>query len=274
MRSIKLNNGVYIPQVGLGTFRSKDNDAYKAVYHALKSGYRHIDTAAIYANEEEVGRAVRDAGIPREELFITSKVWNDDQGYMATRRALQRSLHKLGLSYLDLYLIHWPKTYASTAETYKALEDLYEEGLIRAIGVSNFTFHHLEHLFETAQVMPQVNQVECHLYLQNEKLLNFCRVHGIHLEAYAPLMSSHVKELLADETLQQLAKKYNKTAAQIALRYLIERELIIIPKSVTPARIEENAAVFDFEIEEDDLRVLRARNRGRRYFPDPDNIGF
>lgn len=274
MKTITLNNGNLIPQIGLGTFRSQDDAAYEAVKHALKVGYRHIDTAAIYGNEAEVGRAIKDSGIAREEVFITSKVWNEDQGYMATRRALKRSLEKLDLEYLDLYLIHWPKTYARSAETYKALEDLYEEGFIRAIGVSNFSFHHLEHLFATANIMPQVNQVECHLYLQNEKLLNFCRMHGIHLEAYAPLMSSHVKELLQDEVLQKLAQKYHKTAAQIALRFLIEREFIILPKSVTPARIEENAAIFDFELSDEDMHALRKRNRGRRYFPDPDNIGF
>ena len=271
---VVLSNDVEIPILGLGTFRSREKDAYNAVLEALKAGYRHIDTAAIYQNEEEVGKAIKDSNVPREEIFVTTKVWNDDQGYMNTKRAFYASLKRLGLDYVDLYLIHWPKSYEKTASTWRALEDLYEAGLTRAIGVSNFSFHHLEHLFETAIVIPHVNQVETHVKLQNIKLQDFCMENGIYLEAYAPFMSHHVHELLEDETMQEIAKKYQKSVPQIALRYLIEREIIVIPKSVTPSRIKENLDVFDFSLSKEDYETLRKLNRGHKRFPEPDNIDY
>lgn len=274
MKTYMLNNGVEIPAIGLGTFRSKDEEAYEAVRHALKNGYRHIDTAAIYGNEEEVGRAIKDSGIPREEIFVTTKLWNSDQGYLAAKRALKKSLKRLQLDYVDLYLIHWPKDYQKTADSYQALEALYKDGYTRAIGVSNFTFHHLEHLFETAEIMPQVNQVETHVKLQNHKLQEFCMKHGIFLEAYAPLMSHHIKELLEDKDLKALAKKHNATAPQIAIKYLVDRDIIVIPKSVTPDRIDENLETMNIVLDDDDYDILRKLNRGSKFFTEPDNVDY
>lgn len=272
MKKLVLNNNVEIPALGLGTFRSEGEGAYKAVLHALKSGYRLIDTAAAYGNEEAVGRAIRDAGIPREDIFVTTKLWKADLGYMSAKRAFHASLKRLGLDYLDLYLIHWPGDHDENKRSWRALEDLYFEGAVRSIGVSNFSFHHLEHLLEDAEIVPQVNQVETHLYLQNKKLQDFCMANGIHLEAYAPLLSKDVKTLLSDETLGKIAEKHNKTPAQTALRFLVENEIVPLPKSVTPSRIEENLNVFDFELEKEDFDALRQLNRGKKTFPDPDNF--
>ncbi len=275
MKTYTLHNGVDIPAIGLGTFRSKDEDAYKAVLHALKNGYRHIDTAAAYGNEEEVGRAIKDSGVDRKDIFVTTKLWNKDQGYLSAKRALKKSLDRLGLEYVDLYLIHWPKDYQKTADTWQALEDLYLDGYTRAIGVSNFTFHHLEHLFETATITPMVNQVETHLKLQNHKLQEFCMKNGIYLEAYAPLMSHHIKdELLNDEDVAEVAKKYDASNAQIALAFLAHRDIIIIPKSVTPSRIDENLESMNITLDDEDYKTLRAINRGRKFFTEPDNVDY
>lgn len=274
MKNLILNNGVAIPAIGLGTFRAKDAEAYEAVLHALKVGYRHIDTAAIYQNEEDVGKAIKDSGVPREEIFVTSKLWPTELGFLSTKKAFFKTLERLGLDYLDLYLIHWPGSYEKNADAYQAMEELYDEGYIRAIGVSNFSFHHLEHLFETARIMPQVNQVETHLRLQNHKLQDFCMKHGIYLEAYAPLMSHFVHELLEEEALQEVAKKHQKTAGQVALKYLYDRDIIIIPKSSNPKRIEENLAIDDFILDDDDLLKLAKLQKARKYFPDPDNFNF
>jgi diketogulonate reductase-like aldo/keto reductase len=274
MKSITLNNGVDIPVVGLGTFRAKENDAYKAVLHALKVGYRHIDTAAIYRNEKEVGQAIKDSQIPREDIFVTSKLWNDDQGYETAHQAFQKTLDELGFDYLDLYLIHWPKTYQKAADSWKALEELYHQGKIRALGVSNFTFHHLEHLYETATVIPAVNQVEMHVGIQHEKLRAFCQEKNIYLEAYAPLMSHEIKNLLANETLQKLAAAKNASIAQVALKYLVDLDVIILPKSTDPKRIEENIDLFNITFTAEEKALLKGLNNGRKFFPDPDNIAF
>ncbi len=271
---IKLNNGITIPQIGLGTFRAQDNDAYEAVTHALKVGYRHIDTASIYGNEAQVGKAIKDSDVPREDIFVTTKLFQTDQGYLATKKALKDSLKRLGLDYVDLYLIHWPTTYEKVADSYQALEELYLDGLTRAIGVSNFNFHHLEHLLKTAEIMPQVNQIENHIYLQNFKLHEFCRKHNIYLEAYAPLCSHEIDHLLKDETLAKIAKKHHKTIPQIALRFQLERGIIILPKSITPKRIEDNLNILDFELDDEDMEAIYKLNRGRKYFPEPDNIRF
>ncbi len=274
MKMHRLNNGVVIPAIGLGTFRSQKEDAYKATLEALKIGYRHIDTASIYRNEAEVGRAIKDSKIPREELFITTKLWNTDQGYFNTKKALKRSLALLDLDYVDLYLLHWPKSYEKTSDSWQAMEELYADGLTKSIGVSNFNFHHLEHLFDTAVIMPVVNQVETHIELQNHKLHEFCMMHGIYLEAYAPLMSHHVKDLLANETLISLAEKHHKTPAQIALKYLYERDIIILPKSINKTRIKDNFEITDFLLDEEDLSQLRNLNKARKIFPEPDNIDY
>ena len=274
MKTIQLNNGLKIPVVGLGTFRAKENEAYEAVKHALKVGYRHIDTAAIYRNEHEVGRAIKDSGIPREDIFVTSKLWNDDQGYESAKKAFQKTLDELGFDYLDLYLIHWPKTYQKAADSWKALEELYKEGKIRAIGVSNFTFHHLEHLYQTAEVIPAVNQVEMHVGIQHEKLRAFCAEKDIYLEAYAPLMSHEIKNLLENETLKNIAAAKNASIPQVALKYLVDLGVIILPKSINPQRIEENFNIFNISFTSEEMTLLKALNNGRKFFPDPDNIAF
>lgn len=274
MKTIELNNGVLIPVIGLGTFRAKENEAYQAVLHALKVGYRHIDTAAIYRNEKEVGQAIKDSGIPRAEIFVTSKLWNTDQGYASTQKALQTSLDELGLEYLDLYLIHWPKTYQLAAESWQAMEELYATGKLRAIGVSNFNFHHLEHLLKTAKVIPQLNQVEMHVGVQHEKLRAFCAQHQIYLEAYAPLMSHEIKHLLENETIQKIAQSKRVSVPQVALKYLIDLGVVVLPKSINPSRIEENLDVFEITFSEEEMATLKTLNNGRKFFPDPDNIAF
>lgn len=274
MKNMKLNNGHMIPILGLGTFRSKPEDAYKAVLSALESGYTHIDTAAVYQNEEAVGRAIKDSGKNRKDLFITTKVWNADQGYEQTINAFNLSMKKLGLEYLDLYLIHWFKGYDLALDTYKALEFLYKQGKIKAIGVSNFNTHHLQYLLDNAEVKPTVNQVETHIFLQNHFLHDYCKDNGIQLEAYAPFMSAHIKHLLENEVMDKIAKKHNKTITQVNLRWFIQRGIVVIPKSVTPSRIKANIDVFDFELDATDMQEIRALNQGKKYFPEFDNVDF
>jgi len=274
MHSIKLHNNTSMPIIGLGTFRSKENDAYNAVKVALEQGYRHIDTAMIYGNEEEVGRAIKDSGIPREELFITTKLWNTDQGYESTLEAFNKSLEQLGLDYVDLYLIHWFKGYDKALDTYRAFEKLYKEGKIKAIGVSNFNVHHLMYLLEHAEIPPMVNQVETHVGLQNHFLHDYCKKNNIQLEAYAPLMSHRIKELLSNDTMAKVAKKHNKTIPQIAIRWLIERDIVVIPKSITPERIAQNFNVFDFQLDEEDMKTIRSVNDGKKIFTEFDNVDY
>jgi diketogulonate reductase-like aldo/keto reductase len=270
----KLHNGVEIPAVGLGTWKSSSDDAYNSVLHAIKSGYRHIDTAMIYRNEEEVGKAIKDSGVPREELFITSKVWNSDQGYEQTLNAFDASLKRLGLDYIDLYLIHWHKGYEKSLATYKALEKLYKDGLVKAIGVSNYNIHHLMYLIEHADIVPMVNQVETHIGLQNHVLHQYCVQNGIQMEAYAPLMSFKIKDLLANEKLNLIADKHNKTVPQIAIRWLIQRKIVALPKSVNNSRIESNFDVFDFTLDDEDMSVIRSQNNGYKLFPEFDNVDY
>lgn len=274
MENVILNNGVSMPIVGLGTFRSKSEDVYQAVLQAFKEGYRHIDTAMIYGNEEAIGKAIKDSKIKREELFITTKLWNSDQGYESTLKAFNTSLEKLGLEYIDLYLIHWFKGYENALSTYKAMEELYKSGKIKAIGVSNFNVHHLMYLLDNCEVVPTVNQVETHIALQNHFLQDFCVTHGIQLEAYAPLMSQNIKDLLEDATLNELAIKYGKSVPQIAIRWLVERKIVVIPKSINPLRIKENFNVFDFSLSGEDMIKIRALNRAKKLFPEFDNVDF
>lgn len=267
---VELRNGVKMPMLGFGTFLVKNGQTtVDAVKTALKIGYRHIDCASRYENEDSVGIAIKESGIPREEIFITSKVWNTNQGYESTLKAFEETTSKLGVDYLDLYLIHWPK--ALNKETWKALEKLYKEGKVRAIGVSNFKEHHIEELKEVAEIMPMVNQVEFHPQLAQPKLLNFCKEHGIQLEAWGPLMQGKIFEF---DLMKELAEKYNKSISQIVLRWDIQMGVVTIPKSITPHRIKENSKIFDLEISDEDMAKIATLNTGERIGPDPDHITF
>lgn len=274
MMKVKLNNKYEMPIIGLGTWRSAPEDAYNAVLAALKAGYRHIDTAAVYGNEEMIGKAIKDSSVKREEIFITTKLWNTDQGYESTLKAFEESRRKLGVEYIDLYLIHWFKGYENSLSTYKAFEELYDQGKVKAIGVSNYNVHHIQHLLDNARIKPMVNQVETHVTLQNHFLHDYCRQNGIQLEAYAPLMSKNINQLLENEALQKIAKKYNKTVPQIAIRWLIERGIVVIPKSITPSRIESNFNVFDFSLDQEDMQIIRKQNTGRKIFVEFDNVDY
>lgn len=274
MKYVTLNNGTKMPIIGLGTFRSKGEDSYNAVLTALKAGYKHIDTAAVYGNEEFIGKAIQDSGVDRDEIFVTTKVWNTDQGYETTLKAVEDSLKRLALDYVDLILIHWFKGYDKTLGTYRALEELYKAGKVKAIGTSNFNVHHLQFIIENSEVLPMVNQVETHIGLQNHFLQDYCKRHDIQLEAYAPLMSHHIKDLLGNEVLQEIAKKHNKSVPQIAIRWLIERDIVVIPKSTTPKRIISNLDVFDFELSEEEMHQIRKLNNGHKIFPEFDNVDF
>lgn len=270
----ELNNGVRIPAVGLGTWKSSSNDAYQATLYALKAGYRHIDTAMIYRNEVEVGRAINDSNINREDVFITSKVWNSDQGYEETIKACNESLKNLKVDYLDLYLIHWFKGYEKQLETYRALETLYKEGKVKAIGVSNHNIHHLQNLLDHCEVPPMVNQVETHIGLQNHFLQQFCVENNIQMEAYAPLMSWRIQDMLSNEDMITIAKKHNKTVPQIAIRWHIQRGIVALPKSINQNRIESNFEVFDFDLDKSDMALIRKQNKGTKLFPEFDNVDY
>lgn len=270
-----LHNGVKMPWFGLGVFKVEEGpELVNAVKTAITHGYRSIDTAAIYANEEGVGKGIQEglkaAGISREELFVTSKVWNSDLGYESTIAAYERSLQKLGLDYLDLYLIHWPVE-GEYKEAWRALETLYKEGKVKAIGVSNFQIHHLEDLFKDAEVKPMVNQVERHPRLTQKELQAFCQNNDIQLEAWSPLMQG---ELLSNEVIKEIADKYNKSVAQTILRWDLQQGVVVIPKSTKEHRIVENADVFDFELTEEEMQIIDGLNQDYRVGPDPDNFDF
>ncbi|WP_124727893.1 aldo/keto reductase [Staphylospora marina] len=269
--STVLSNGVKMPWLGLGVYKAKEGEEVEfAVKTAIRLGYRSIDTAAVYGNETGVGKAVRESGVPREELFITTKVWNSDQGYDSTLKAFEASLERLGMDYVDLYLIHWPVK-GKYKETWKALEKLYKEGRVRAIGVSNFQTHHLDDLLQDAEINPMVNQVELHPWLTQKELREYCSRHHIVLEAWSPLMRGKVTEV---PEIVRLAEKYGKTPAQIVLRWNLQIGVVTIPKSVREHRIRENADVFDFHLSEEDVAILEGLNRNHRTGPDPDNFNF
>ncbi|MFI2236328.1 aldo/keto reductase [Streptomyces chrestomyceticus] len=268
---ITLNNGVAMPQLGYGVWQVPDDEAATAVGNALEAGYRSIDTAAIYGNEEGTGKALAASGIARDELFVTTKLWNDEQGYDSTLRAFDTSLGKLGLEYVDLYLIHWPMPAKDTyVDTYRAFEKIYEEGRAKAIGVSNFQPAHLERLLGETSVVPAVNQVELHPQLQQSELRAFHARHGIATEAWSPLGQG--KDLLKNTTVTELAEKYGRTPAQIVLRWHLQLGNVVIPKSVTPSRIKENIDVFGFELDDADMSALAALDSGTRLGPDPDTM--
>ncbi|MEW1892614.1 aldo/keto reductase [Streptomyces sp. NPDC085659] len=268
--TLTLNNGVRMPQLGFGVFQVPDDETATAVGHALDAGYRSIDTAAVYGNECGVGRAIADSGLPREELFVTTKLWNADQGYDQALAAFDASLDKLGLDHVDLYLIHWPTPARDLyVETYKALEKILADGRARAIGVSNFQVPHLRRLMEHTGTVPAVNQVELHPGLQQAELRAFHAEHGIATEAWSPLAQGAV---LADEAVVRIAQANGVTPAQVVLRWHLATGNIVIPKSVTPARIRQNLDVFGFELTDADLADLAALDRGLRTGPDPDTL--
>jgi len=268
---IKLNNGVEIPQLGLGVFQVPNAETAQAVTTALEAGYRSIDTAKIYDNERGVGEAVRASGLAREELFLTTKLWNDEHGSDATLKALDDSLSRLGTDYVDLYLIHWPvPSQDRYVETWKAFEKIASDGRARAIGVSNFPQRHLQRLLDETGTVPAVNQVELHPDLAQSELRAFHAEHGIATEAWSPLAQGG---LLAAESLVALGEKYGKTPAQIILRWHLQIGNIVIPKSVTPERIRGNIDVFDFELANDDLAVIGELDAGKRLGPDPETFG-
>jgi len=274
MKEVKLRNGVSIPLIGLGTWKSPKEDAYNATISALKAGYRHIDTAYIYGNEQEVGKAINDSGIPREEIFLTTKLWNSDQGYEETKIAFQKSLDNLKQDYVDLYLIHWFKGYDKALETWRAMEELYKLGKIKAIGVSNYNVHHLMNIINNCEISPMVNQVETHVELQNEFLNNYCIENGIQLEAYAPLMSWKVKEMIQKPELIKISEKYNKSVPQVVIKWLNQRGIVALPKSVNESRIKANFDVDDFSLSDDDMKEIAKLNKGAKLFPEFDNVMF
>lgn len=271
MNFITLNNGLKMPQLGFGVWQVKNEEANEAVAKALQTGYRSIDTAMIYKNEEGVGKAIKEAGIPREELFITTKVWNSDQGFDNTLRAYEESLERLGLDYVDLYLIHWPTPeFDQYIDTYKALEKLYHDGRVKAIGVCNFEIEHLDRLLKECDVKPVLNQVECHPFFAQNELKDYCAKHDIFVEAWSPLHQGG--EVLQNESIKNIAEKHGKTPAQIVLRWHLQNNTIVIPKSVTPSRIEENFNVFNFELTANEMNEINNLNRNERKGPNPNEF--
>lgn len=265
---IILNNGVEMPQLGFGVWQVPNDETARAVGVALEAGYRSIDTAAIYGNEEGTGQAIAESGIPRKDLFVTTKLWNGDQGYDESLRAFDTSLQKLGLDYVDLYLIHWPTPDRDKyVDTYKAFEKIHAEGRARSIGVSNFLPEHLQRLLDETSIIPAVNQIELHPQLQQKESRAFHAEQGIATEAWSPLGQG--KGLLDVPVLATIAQKHGRTPAQIVLRWHVQSGNVVIPKSVTPSRIKENLDVFSFELDTEDIAAITALNENRRLGPDP-----
>lgn len=265
---IKLNNGVEIPQLGLGVYLIKPAECIRAVISAFNAGYRLVDTAAIYGNEPEVGKAISQSGIPREEIFVTTKLKNDDHGYDSALRAFELSLKKLNLDYIDLYLIHWPGS-EKRKSSWKALEKIYESGSARSIGVSNYMVSHLEELLTYANTIPVINQVEYSPFLNQRDLYAFCEDHKIKIEAYSPL--ARMKKT-GNEVIKKLQMKYSKSYSQIMIRWAIQNDLIVIPKSSDKQRIEENADVFDFQLSDEDMKLMNRLDEGFRVSWNPKRI--
>ncbi|MCR6110332.1 aldo/keto reductase [Bacillus sp. A301a_S52] len=271
MRNVTLNNGLSMPQLGFGVWQVNNDEAASVVLKAIETGYRSIDTAMIYKNEIGVGQGIKDSLIPREDLFITTKVWNADQGYETTLKAFDASLERLNLDYIDLYLIHWPTPqFDQYVDTYKALEKLYHEDRVKAIGVCNFDHDHLQRLFDECNILPAVNQVECHPFLAQNELKTFCKKHNIYIEAWSPLMQGG--EVLNHPVVQGIARDHHKTGAQVIIRWHLQNDSIVIPKSVTPSRIEENFNVFDFELTDDEIELINNLDRGLRKGAKPSEM--
>lgn len=267
----KLRNGLEMPYFGLGVFQSGDGqEVIQAINSALETGYRHIDTASIYQNEKGVGNAVNNSEVGRENIFVTSKVWNSDQGYDTTLKAFDNSLKRLGFDYLDLFLVHWP-VQGKYKETWRALEHLYNQGLVKSIGVSNFLIHHLDDLLSTAKITPMVNQVEFHPYVVQQDLLDYCAEKKIQFESWSPLMQGKILQV---KELQELAVKYEKNVVQLVLRWNLQKNVIVIPKSVKKGRIESNADIFDFEISAEDISLIDSLDKNERTGAHPDTFDF
>ncbi|WP_321387993.1 aldo/keto reductase [uncultured Enterococcus sp.] len=267
----KLANGNLIPRLGLGVWRVEDgNQVIDSVKWALQAGYRLIDTAAVYKNEEGVGEGIRQSGVPREEIFVTTKLWNDDQGYESALEAFDISLNKLGLDYVDLYLIHWPVK-DKYKDSWKAMEEIYASGRTKAIGVSNFHEHHIKDLLTTAKVKPMVDQIELHPTLTQEPLRAYLKQEGIAVEAWSPLGQGTI---LKDPVLVEIGKKYGKSAAQVIIRWHLQNDIIVIPKSVHEERIKENFDVFDFELSSEDIDKINQLNSDERLGSNPDSFDF
>ena len=278
---LRLNNGVTIPCVGYGTFRTPADVAEQAVADAIEVGYRHIDTAAVYGNEEAVGKGIKDSGIDRHRLFVTSKLWNTERGYESTKQALDESLEKLGMDYLDLYLIHWPANQKQfgdraaeiNAETWRAMEDAYHEGKIRALGLSNFMPHHVIDLMKTAKVAPAVDQIEVHPGWPHTQEIKYLQAHNILVEGWGPLGGQGAK-VLTNPTMEKLAKKYGKTTAQISLRWILQQGVLPLPKSVHPDRMVQNTQIFDFELSDEDMKTISELPNLGGQCKDPDEVDF
>ena len=269
--AVALHGDVQMPLLGFGTFKVKEGqDVEQAVATALDLGYRHIDTAMIYRNEEGVGRAIAASGFDRSEIFVTTKVWNSDQGYEPTFAAIDASLGRLDMDYVDLYLVHWPKP-AHTVETWRAMEEIQTSGKARAIGVSNFMTHHLEFLLENANVVPSINQIQFHPHLQSPDLVEYCDERGIVIEAWGPLKQGLIMD---DPELAAIAGAHNVTVPQVVLRWMLQRGVVAIPKSVTPSRIAENADLYGFELSVAEMATINAMDRDDRVGPHPDHIDF
>jgi diketogulonate reductase-like aldo/keto reductase len=268
---VSLSNGVEMPYFGLGVFLTKEGrEVEDSVKWALETGYIHIDTAAIYGNERGVGNAVKASGIQRDQIFITTKIWNENQRQNTVRECFEESLEKLQTDYVDLLLIHWPVK-GKFINTWKILEEIYRSGRTRAIGVSNFLRHHLEELLPEAEIVPMVNQVECHPYLVQQDLQDFCKLNKIRYEAWSPLMRGEITNV---PLMNELATKYGKTEAQIVLRWNLQKEIITIPKSIHRERIEENAKIFDFELTDEDIRKIDSLDQDKHFGAHPDHFNF
>jgi diketogulonate reductase-like aldo/keto reductase len=266
-----LSNGLKMPYLGLGVYQVNDGkEVINSVNFALEAGYRHIDTASLYGNESGVGKAVKESSIPRSEIFVTSKVWNNDQGYDSTLRAFDKSLRLLGFDYLDLYLVHWPVR-GKFKDTWKALEKLYNEKSVKAIGISNFLIHQLEDLLTSAEIKPMVNQVEFHPYLVQQPLIDFCVKNNIQFESWSPLMQGNITKV---DLLNNLAEIYQKTTAQVVLRWNLQKGVVTIPKSVHKDRIISNSQLFDFELSEADIKEIDGLDKSYRFGADPNTFNF